>query len=109
MTASVDEFLTNREFMVRVNSSFSKPRLACSGVPQGAVLPPIPFNIYTYDLAEAASSTRGSADKLTIARPRKRNRRRFFVYRAGADYERLSKNSSFLLNSVRLRECSTRT
>ncbi|EYB86869.1 hypothetical protein Y032_0272g943 [Ancylostoma ceylanicum] len=38
-----------------------------------------------------ASNTRGLAYKLAIIRPRKNIRRRFFVYRAGTDYERLSK------------------
>ncbi|KAK6035516.1 reverse transcriptase, partial [Cooperia oncophora] len=48
-------FLSERKFIVRVNSSFSKPRIARSGVPQGGVLSPILFNIYTYDLLKLLS------------------------------------------------------
>ncbi|EYC30086.1 hypothetical protein Y032_0005g2442 [Ancylostoma ceylanicum] len=56
--------------MVRVNNSYSKPRPAHSGVPQGGVLSPILFNVYTYDLLRGLSQRNVSfcafADDLKI-------------------------------------------
>ncbi|KAK6060546.1 hypothetical protein COOONC_01794, partial [Cooperia oncophora] len=47
----IEEFLADRTFQVLVNGHASTVRHAISGVPQGSVLSPILFNIYTFDLA----------------------------------------------------------
>ncbi|EYB90916.1 hypothetical protein Y032_0212g2233 [Ancylostoma ceylanicum] len=69
----IKAFLTDRTYSVRVNSVLSFPRPACSGVPQGGVLSPILFNIYTFDLLSALSD-RGIqfsafADDVKLYRP----------------------------------------
>ena len=53
--AWIREFLMNRRFMVKVNETISAPRAAPSGVPQGGVLSPILFNIFTYDIPTTVS------------------------------------------------------
>lgn len=53
----LSSFLSDRSFQVRVNASLSTPRCVVSGVPQGGVLSPVLFNIYTYELPGLLTST----------------------------------------------------
>lgn len=46
----IGEFLSNRTFQVRLGQSLSGVKAISSGVPQGGVLSPILFNLYTADL-----------------------------------------------------------
>lgn len=43
-------FLNHRSFVVRLNGFMSITKLMLAGVPQGSVLGPICFNIFTYDI-----------------------------------------------------------
>ncbi|GFU49092.1 RNA-directed DNA polymerase from mobile element jockey [Trichonephila clavipes] len=45
-------FLHNRTFRVRVNNSYSSTGSCLSGVPQGSVLSPYLYNIYTHDFPQ---------------------------------------------------------
>ncbi|EYC13094.1 hypothetical protein Y032_0045g1264 [Ancylostoma ceylanicum] len=52
----IEAFLSNRTFQVCINQRYSSIRNVHSGVPQGGVLSPILFNIYTYELPELITS-----------------------------------------------------
>lgn len=44
------EFLSNRQFAVRINNSITAKRIISAGVPQGAVLSPTLFSIFINDI-----------------------------------------------------------
>lgn len=46
----VKSFLQNRMFMVDINGNKSSSKIVTAGVPQGAVMSPTLYNIFTYDL-----------------------------------------------------------
>ena len=46
----IASYLHNRIFQVKVENKFSSPRRISAGVPQGSVLAPLLYNIYTSDL-----------------------------------------------------------
>lgn len=69
LIAWIESFLTNRSFRVKINSSLSSSRLAPCGVPQGSVLSPILFCIFSNEISELipkAVSCSQYADDLKI-------------------------------------------
>jgi hypothetical protein len=51
-TRLIHSYLSKRIIKVKVNSTISTPRTIDSGVPQGSVLGPILFNLYTHDIPD---------------------------------------------------------
>ena len=61
------ETVGNRSFtLITGNGQRSRLRRLENGVPQGSVLAPLLFNIYTYDLPATISRKYAYADDLTI-------------------------------------------
>lgn len=52
----IASYLTDRTFSVQLNSAMSNPRPAAAGVPQGSIIGPLLFNIYTSDLPTTDST-----------------------------------------------------
>lgn len=66
-------FLANRTFRVKVNNSFSNPKAIPAGVPQGAVLSPVLFNIFMADLPQFHGCTTAQyADDVALLSTNKR-------------------------------------
>lgn len=55
LTHFICNFLMERSIEVRHGSSHSNPRLIWQGLPQGSVLSPLLYSLYTHDLEEAVS------------------------------------------------------
>ena len=54
---SMQSFLKNRTFKIKVHNSLSPPGTIAAGVPQGSVLSPTLFNLYTNDIPQLPSTT----------------------------------------------------
>lgn len=52
----IQNFLTNRQFTVRIGNIKSELKPIKAGVPQGSILAPILFNIYCYDIPDVSPS-----------------------------------------------------
>ena len=63
------ELTSNRYFSFQVNDDVSKKYQLKNGVPQGSVLAPAPFNIYTADLPITKSKKYVYADDIAIMHP----------------------------------------
>ena len=67
MVRMIMELVRNRSFTLTTgDSKQSRLRRLKNGVPQGSVLAPLPFNIYTYDLPSMISSKFAYADDLAL-------------------------------------------
>lgn len=67
LTALVGNMLTNRYFKVSVGQNQSKSFTMKNGLPQGSVLAPLLFNLYTSDMPNTACEKFCYADDLAIA------------------------------------------
>uniref|UniRef100_A0A7I4XVS2 Reverse transcriptase domain-containing protein n=1 Tax=Haemonchus contortus TaxID=6289 RepID=A0A7I4XVS2_HAECO len=52
ITNWISEYLSDRTFQVKIGQSFSEVRRVISGVPQGGVLSPVLFNVFTAELPD---------------------------------------------------------
>lgn len=66
LKAIIFSFLENRTFAVRINSTISGTKAIKAGVPQGSVLGPLLFNIYTSDIPTINATLAIFADDTAI-------------------------------------------
>ena len=86
------EFVRNRSFTLTTgDSKQSRLRHLKNGVPQGSVLAPLLFNIYTYDLPFMISEKFAYADDLALLHSSENwkdfNPRRAFTFSVSPDLE----------------------
>lgn len=67
LVSLIKSYLFDRNIVVRVNTSLSPPRRLSAGVPQGSILSPILYNLYTSDIpAHPTTNLLLYADDTTI-------------------------------------------
>lgn len=57
MVQLIKSFITARSFRAKINNVLSRPRSLTAGVPQGSVLAPLLYNIFTADIPKPIGST----------------------------------------------------
>ncbi|UYV70771.1 hypothetical protein LAZ67_8000553 [Cordylochernes scorpioides] len=62
----INNFLTNRKITVHLNNKKSRPRTLNNGLPQGSVLAPLLFNVYTADIPATNSQKFLYADDIAL-------------------------------------------
>ncbi|UYV69795.1 hypothetical protein LAZ67_7000750, partial [Cordylochernes scorpioides] len=62
----INNFLTNRKITVHLNNKKSRPRTLNNGLPQGSVLAPLLFNVYTADIPPTNSQKFLYADDIAL-------------------------------------------
>jgi hypothetical protein len=66
MVKFIMEMISNRSFVLQAGDDISRLRRLKNGLPQGSVLAPILFNIYTYDLPETKARKYVYADDICL-------------------------------------------
>jgi hypothetical protein len=62
----ISSFLTDRKFKVLVEGEFSTSRIIAAGVPQGSVVAPVLYSLYTMNGAPVAPGTHFATETRTL-------------------------------------------